>query len=127
MKTGKIVINKKEYLLCFSLRVMKQCGEKFGSIDGISEALSKKDIMENLDNALWLISVFMQAGAKYAEIEGIYNPTPFSLDELYDLCDIDSFKDLKFSIMDTISNGMERDVETEEKKGKNAQTTQPLS
>ena len=33
MRTAKIEINKKEYLLCFSARVMRDCSERYGNAE----------------------------------------------------------------------------------------------
>ena len=41
MRTAKIKINKKEYLLCFSARVMRDCSERYGNAENIGKALTE--------------------------------------------------------------------------------------
>ena len=105
MRTAKIEINKKEYLLCFSARVMRACSERYESAENIG------------------LSAMMDAGAKYAKMEGISTPPPLSYDALYDLCGMDDLLDMQTKIFETIADGSERRIETEDEEGKNAETT----
>jgi hypothetical protein len=123
MRTAKIRINGKEYLLCFSTRVMRDCTERYGGIEKIGEALSGGDTVKMLDECFWLLAQMMAAGAKYAAMEGLPNPEPLGCDDLYDLCSVDDMLDMKAHIMETISEGCRREIEVETEQGKNAQTT----
>lgn len=123
MRTAKIKINKKEYLLCFSTRVMRECAKRYGGIEKIGEALSGGDTAEMMDECFWMLAQMMAAGAKYAAVEGIPNPEPPSCEDLYDLCGVDELLDMKSHIMRTISEGSHREVEIEPEKGKNAEAT----
>lgn len=123
MRTAKIKINRKEYLLCFSTRVMRDCTERYGGIEKIDEALSGGDTVKMLDECFWILAQMMAAGAKYAAVEGLPNPEPLSCDDLYDLCSVDDMLDMKAHIMETISEGSLREIEVEAEKEKNGKTT----
>ena len=76
MRTAKIEINKKEYLLCFSARVMRDCSERYGNAENIGKALTEGTEAQKMDESFWLLSAMMDAGAKYAKVEGISTPPP---------------------------------------------------
>ena len=76
-----------------------------------------------MDESFWLLSAMMDAGAKYAKMEGISTPPPLSYDALYDLCGMDDLLDMQTKIFETIADGSERRIETEDEEGKNAETT----
>lgn len=122
MRTAKIEINKKEYLLCFSARVMRACSERYESAENIGKALTEGTEVQKLDESFWLLSAMMDAGAKYAKVEGISTPPPLSYDALYDLCGMDDLLDMQTKIFETIADGSERRIETEDEEGKNAET-----
>lgn len=123
MRTGKIEINKKEYLLCFSARVIRACSKRYGAVDKIWEALSEGEEPEQLDESFWLLSTMMDAGARYAKLEGIENPEPLSFDNLYDLSDLLDLSAAKERIFETIAEGNKREVEVEPDR-KNAEAAQ---
>ena len=120
MRTGSININGKTYLLCFSARVMRDCVERYGDITGIDKALSEGSDIEKFNESLWLLSKMMEAGEKYARIEGVENPRALTEDELLDSMDIGSMTDMASNIKKTITDGVGREVSTAEAKGKNA-------
>lgn len=113
MRTGTISIDGQKHLLCFSLRVVKICTERYGSTNGLFDALSEGDELKRLDESVWLLSQMMAAGDKYAKKNGIKNPSPMSYDDLYDVCDIRDFSNLRASIIQTINNGRETTVDVE--------------
>lgn len=121
MRTGNISINGKNYTLCFSLRVVRQCTEKFGSVEGLFSALDNGSDLEALDNALWTVSAMMQAGERYAKENGQKPEKALTVEQMYDLCDISDFASLKASIVVTVVNGQKTNVEAEPPK--NAETT----
>lgn len=125
MRTGKIEVNGREYLLCFSARVVRACAERYGSVDKIGDALSAGTEMEVMDECFWLLAEMMDAGSRYAKLEGMENPAPLSMDALYDTCSMEDIANMKARIFETVTNGNERMVETEPEKGKNGGTAQP--
>lgn len=123
MRTGRIEVNGKEYLLCFSARVVRSCAKRYGSIENIDAALNAGTEVEQMDECFWLLAEMMEAGNRYAQEEGICNPEPLDFDTLYDVCGMDDILNMKESIFKTVSSGNEREVETEPEKGKNVETT----
>lgn len=123
MRTGKIEINKKDYLLCFSARVIRACSQRYGSVDKIGDALTEGTEIEIMDECFWLLSTMMDAGARYAKLEGIENPTPLSFEDLYDLSDLLDLAMAKERIFETVAEGNKREVEVEPEQ-KNAETAQ---
>lgn len=105
MRTAKISIDGREYLLCFSARVMRACTERYGGVEKIDDALSAKDPARALDETIWLLGTMMDAGARYARLNGLENPEPLSCDALYDAAGIDDLAGLKGKISETITNG----------------------
>lgn len=124
MRTGKIKVNGKEYLLCFSARVVRSCAKRYGSVEKINEALSTGTEADIMDESFWMLAEMMDAGARYAKLEGLECPEPLSVDDLYDTCSMEDIISMKERIFETVSNGNERNVETEPEKGKNARAAQ---
>lgn len=113
MRTGTISINGKKHILCFSLRVMRQCAERYGSVSGLYDALSDADEKKSLDEAVWVLSAMMRAGDKYAKENDVGNEKAMTVEELYDACDISDFFQIRTSIVGTINNGRKTTVEVE--------------
>lgn len=128
MRTGAIVINKKEYVLCFSARVVRACTERYGSIENIDKYLLEGTETQTMDESVWLLEQMIVAGDRYAKQEGIENPAPLTYDEIYDLCGLDDLMGMRTKIFDAIANGNERKVEVEGDAAdeKNMMTTQQV-
>lgn len=105
MRTAKISIDGRERLLCFSTRVMRACTERYGGVEKIDDVLSPNDPARALDETIWLMAAMMDAGARYARLNGLDNPEPLSFDDLYDATGIDDLTGLKGKIAETITNG----------------------
>lgn len=118
MRTGKFKLKDKEYLLCFSLRAVRACTERYGSVDKIFDALGAESEARQLDEALWLLALMMDCGSRYAKDEGIDNPEPLTVDELYDTADFSDFLGIRDAIVSSISSGNSRNVEAEPDKKK---------
>ena len=115
MRTAKIEIEGREYLLCFSARVVRAVTERYGGVEAIDGALSGSE-------AVWLLATMMDGGARYAKLNDIDNPPALTADELLDVLDISDFGRLKDKIAETITNGKSVNVEAEPPK--NAKPTQ---
>lgn len=122
MRIGSIGIDGKQHILCFSVRVVRHCTERYGSVNGLYAALSNENELEALDEALWILSEMMQAGDKYAKMHGIENAPCMTPDELEDACDLKDFLQMKAAIVLTITNGKKTNVEAES--SPNAEATQ---
>ena len=121
MRTARITIDGAEHLLCFSARVVRACTERYGDIVNIDEALSSGRPVQAMDEAVWLIAAMMDAGARYARLNGLDNPSPLTEEELLDVCDLGDFTMLTSKITETITNGRTPTVEAEP--AKNARAT----
>lgn len=121
MRTARITIDGAEHLLCFSARVVRACTERYGDIVNIDEALTSGAAVQAMDEAVWLIAAMMDAGARYARLNGLDNPAPLTEDELLDVCDMGDFTRMTSKITETITNGKTPTVEAEP--AKNAKAT----
>nr|DAU25779.1 MAG TPA: tail assembly chaperone protein [Caudoviricetes sp.] len=119
MKTGEITLNGKRFFLCFSVRVMRACTERYGNLEKISQALTAGTEAQRLDESIWLLCQMLDGGNRYAKLEGLENPEPYGLEDLYDVIGVDDLAQLNTQMMAAIQLGVSREVETqEEKKGK---------
>ena len=128
MRTVKLPIAGQERILCFSVRVMRACSERFGSFSGVYKAMAADNETECLDAVLWLLAELMKAGDRYAKANDMENPAPLSVDDLLDHCDMADFVMLRGTITQAISAGSRTNVEVDP--GKNGEATQekhPLS
>lgn len=122
MRTVKLPIAGKERILCFSVRVMRACSERFGSFSGIYKAMAADNETERLDSVIWLLAELMKAGDRYAKANDMENPAPLSADDLLDHCDVADFVQLRGVITQAISAGSQTNIEVEP--GKNGEATQ---
>ena len=127
MRTAKMSVDGREYLLCFSGRVIRNVTEKFGSLPAMYEAFSQDEQEKSLDAAVWVLSQMIQAGDRYAKLNGLENPGKLSFDDLYDLFDINDFTGIYSKIKETIRSGKQQTVtavpDTPGGGGKNAAAT----
>lgn len=111
-----------EYPLRFSLRVVKACEERYGSMDQMLEIMqpSKTDgQMDVVDEFLWLLRVMLDSGARYAKFNGIPCEEPPDEDVLLDVLDLASLQGTLFAAM---AGDNTRTVEAEPgKNGKSAE------
>lgn len=121
MKIARMTVDGQEYPLCFSVRVIRQCTDRYGGVENIDKALDSSDPMTALDEAIWLLTTMMAAGERYAKKHDIISPPALSVDEFYDLCDTEDLSSMKEKIFETITTGQMPDVEVQ---AKNAEATQ---
>lgn len=122
MRTSTITINGKEHLLCFSARVIRACTERYGDVSGLGDALDDPDKGKALDEAVWILAQMMDAGARYAKLNGLDNPEPLSADQIYDTSDLGDFFAIRKRVVATVTQGRATHVEVEPPK--NAGATQ---
>ena len=77
MKTAKMTIDGIDYLLCFSVRAIKECTERYGDVENIGAVIDNSSPTEALDEAAWLLTTMMKAGERYAKIRDIKTHTFF--------------------------------------------------
>lgn len=122
MRTATITIGGKERYMCFSVRVMRACSERYGTFSGVYKAMASENEAQALDEVLWLLAEMMKAGDRYAKSNGLSNPEPLSVEELLDSCDLADFVRIRGAITQTINNGSKTNVEVEN--AKNGEATQ---
>ena len=103
MRTASITLNGQEHLLCFSARVVRACTERYGDVSGLGDALDNPDKLKALDEAVWILAQMMDAGARYAKLNGLENPEPLSFDAIYDMSDLNDF----FAIVAPLAGGVD--------------------
>ena len=122
MKTSKAQIRGKEYLMCFSTRVVIECHKRYG---GIENAMKKifpgPDNDQEIEAVFWLFYEMLKAGSAYAKINGIDNPDIMTYDELIDSVGIDDYPQMLAKVIESTEKGIRRSVETVP--GKNTETT----
>lgn len=119
MRTAKVNLNGKDHLLCFSTRVMRACVDRFGGVENIGDEMTK-GTGEALDATIWLLSRLMDAGDRYAKLNGIENPPPLSEDDIFDGCDLTDLAGLRSAVQETITNGNATTVKAEASKNAEA-------
>ena len=120
MRIGRIKIGDKEYLGCFSTRVLANVEDYTGMSfeTGLNDILKKKSIKE----IVWLIAQLINAGDRYANMEGIDNPGAITEDDIYDMVGVDDYEDVFSSIGEIVKAGTKPEIEL--KPTKNAKATQ---
>ena len=118
MKTKTVKIFDKEYLLCFSTRVVLACEDRAGSVEAELTKIGEKN---GVTEIIWLLYEMLKAGAAYARINDIDNPPLFSYDDMLDGLAIDDYGSIISSILETIKTDTKREVEVKPSKKKTAQ------
>lgn len=119
MRTAKAKIHDKEYIICFSTRVLMALEEREGDSSAGLEKIMKT---QKVSDVFWLLAQMIDAGDRYAKIEGIDNPGTISYDELVDTLGVDEYQDVFGAITEAVQKGTKPDVQT--KSVKNVKTTQ---
>lgn len=112
MRTTKIEIHGKEYLLCLSTRVIQNIEERGETIGSELQKVMNGSVKETF----WLTHQMLAAGHKYAQYEGLENPEPPTLDYLLDTIGPDEYKGLYSVIGQAVKNGSQATVEVEPSK-----------
>lgn len=113
MKTSKITLNGREYPLCFSTWAIKQLCAKFGSMQGMSEAMKAggADTAGTLDSTMYILQVLIDAGVRYVAISDGTPPVAApSMDELEVVCGMDDLPQVQRAIADVIRADSETTV-----------------
>ena len=103
-------------VLCYSLRVTKAVTERFGT-GGIREKLKESSTAETLDAVIWMLTLMMEAGKKYADKNGIPCPPSPTEDDMLDCYGMDDLEELYGDFTDTMAAGQQQGVEAEAKNG----------
>lgn len=126
-RTKSININGKEYLLCYSTRVVRAVNDRFGNPGKMNYALMEsKSAEERIETMLLMLHELMKAGARFAKMEGTENPEPLSIKELHTIFPLLRPNTVTRAIRDAITFGsaVSVEVKTVEPKGKGRGKTQ---
>ena len=128
MRTADVTINGQTHLLCYNLRLIRAASERYGSMEGMYDALSTADEVKAMDEAVWVVAQMMAAGSRYAAEMDIKTAVPLTEGQLLDLCDLSDFFAMKSAIIRTVTAGRIRNVKTEPSESsdgdeKNGETT----
>lgn len=121
MKKVTISMLGTEYPLCFSLRVVRSCGEHFGGLENMDIALTSGGAENSIAECIWLLSQMLDAGYRYELCEGKEAQKPPTEDALMDQFGLEDLADLQQCLTDTMNAGKERTVEAEAQKNGEAQ------
>ena len=116
MKTVRVEIDEREYILCCPIYVMKELNEHFGGLGKIDELFNYGDLSTIVDESMWILSAFMRAGERYAEKNGIECSKALTVEQLQDVCDIETLFDLRESLFEIISASTKQEIELEPQK-----------
>lgn len=120
MRTGKVKIRGKDYITCFSTRVLLALEEREGNSDkALQQILSNGKVTD----MFWLLAQMIDAGDRYAKIEGLDNPGTLTFDEIIDSIGVDDYETMFDALAEAVKRGSTPTVQT--KPSKNAETTQP--
>ena len=113
MKTSKITIHNTEYLLVFSNRVLAGLEEK-----GIRLAEIQKD--RPITNVLTMLQMMIEAGSRYAKMEGLGDFPTITLDALMDCTGQDDYIAFQEAISECIQGVRQVDAVPGKKRGATA-------
>lgn len=112
MRTTRIELKGKSYILCYSLR----------AADNINNMTTTE--RGGLYEVAYILSELMQAGEKYAKVVGEECAKALSVDDILDGFEFAEISGLQAKINESINLGAERKVKLEDDTGKNVPTTQ---
>lgn len=126
MRISNIKIGNRDYPMCFSVAVMKQVNERFGSLEEMQSALMNTgNTLNAMEDVIWLLYTMIRSAIKYQQLEGVKDIPELPDYEMFPyICDISDLANLKSAIMGTISSSSEASVSVEAPK--NAETTQTM-
>lgn len=118
MIVKQIVVGGKSYPVCFSARVLLALEVRGGDAD---QELSRILTSRKLEDMFWLLHQMVDAGRRWADLEGEDHPGPLSLDALVDSMAVDELGSLFSAVTGTIAEDSKPTVEAVP--GKNAEAT----
>ncbi len=111
MRTATITLAGQERILCFSTRVTLAINQRYGSLQAMFDALhDKEDSAKAMETSLWVLEQLMDAGARYADLEGIDHAPPLTADQILDLTGPMEIIHMSEAIQATMTAGSDREV-----------------
>lgn len=102
-----------DYPLCFSIRASRLLGE-------IGEAKKDATIQEDYERTIQMLAILLNAGADYAEINGVPVDRRFTEKELEAIIAPADMADITKAVNDALRRGLNREVDV--KPSKNAKS-----
>ena len=122
MSASTIKIGNKEYPLLLTTRATKNIAARYGGLENLGEKLLKSESFEMaIDEIIWLIVELANQHIKVSILKGEPEVPLLTADKVELLTtpfDLAKFKD---AIMEALSEGMSRNIHSEETKNKAAE------
>lgn len=116
MRTGSVTINGHEYRICLSTRVLMGLEERGLSLDSVFA-----DNAHQITNVFALLQLMIDAGSRWAVMNGEEDPGTITLDELMDSTAVDQYSEIVASITQTVAGGRNVEATPPKKKAVNRQ------
>lgn len=118
----EIEIAGESYPLNFSTKAARAVSDRYGDLTNIGQAFDDKTTVQALDELVWMLALLIEQGAAYHKIVNNLERKILTAEQLEIVLGVSDVVSLKENVMQAMTSGMSREVETEPEK--NAQTTQ---
>ena len=106
MRTSKLKIGDKEYLLCMSNRVLVDLEEKGKSLETFLT-----DDQKTVSNICWLVRRMSEAGRAYAALAGLGDYPAISEEQILDASGSDDYEEYMRAVIEAASGERKIDAE----------------
>ena len=115
-RSSKITIGGVEYELLLTTRATKEIGIKYGGLGNLGDTLINSDnFVEALDEMIWLIELLINQGiAAHNLTHKDDQKEPVTTEMLEVLTSPSDFASYKDALMEALSKGVKRNIESEE-------------
>ncbi len=118
----EIEIAGESYPLNFSTKAARAVSDRYGDLTNIGEAFDDKTTVQALDELVWMLALLIEQGVAYHKIVNNIDRKILTAEQLEIVLGVSDVVSLKENVMQAMTSGMAREVETEPEK--NAETTQ---
>lgn len=114
MRTSKLELNGKEYLLASPMIALQRIGEACGGLENLEETLSNGKLEDILDKTVQILHILMESGTKFHSLStGEQTEKIPSKEELGYMIEIDDVPKIVSAIHQTIIGSTQRKIELE--------------
>lgn len=123
-RSATISVNGIDYDLVLTTRATKEIAARYGGLENLGNKLMKSENFEDaIGEIIWIITLLANQGVMINNIKNPKNRKDLLTEETLELfttpSDLVEFKD---AIMEAMTKGTKRDIESEEPISKNAET-----
>ena len=123
-RSATITVNGVDYDLVLTTRATKEIAARYGGLENLGNKLMKSENFEEaIGEIIWIITLLANQGVMINNIKNPKNRKDLLTEETLELfttpSDLVEFKD---AIMEAMTKGTKRDIESEEAISKNAET-----